>query len=63
MVGSVQASSVVSSQISAVSHAIKDAKPDLVSIDTGSSSGAKAGDGSAGNSNFKPPSKGIDLSV
>jgi hypothetical protein len=63
MLNPIQSNSNIAHQSSAVTNAIKDAKPDLVSIDAGGSTGAKAGDASTGKGDFKPPPKGIDLSV
>ncbi|MBF0359072.1 MAG: hypothetical protein HQL70_10735 [Magnetococcales bacterium] len=62
MINAIHSNNSVTQQSSAVAQAIKDAKPDLVSK-AEMKSDNNAGQTSAGNSDSKQHSKGLDVSV
>jgi hypothetical protein len=56
-------SSGVSHQTSAVSQALKEAKPEVTTKQADSQNSGNSGHSSRGSSGFKPPPKGIDISA
>ncbi|MBF0444220.1 MAG: hypothetical protein HQL68_01420 [Magnetococcales bacterium] len=63
MLNSIQNIGAVTHQTSAVSQAIKEAKPNVGTKQTDSQSTKNSGHSFSGSSGFKPPAKGIDISA